>query len=58
VRLPCCNGCWATSPQSFCHRDLVITEETWDADLQVADLAQTIVLAGDTGLGRCAPLDG
>src|SRR3712207_4570459 len=58
VRLPCCTGCWATSPRSFRHRDLVITEDGWDADLPVADLAQTIVLACDTGLGRCAPLEG
>jgi hypothetical protein len=45
-------------PGSFCHRDLVITEDGWDADLQLADLAQMTVLAGDTGLGRSAPLEG
>jgi hypothetical protein len=45
-------------PGSFCHRDLVITEDGWDADLQLADLAQMTVLAGDTGLGRAAPLEG
>jgi hypothetical protein len=58
VRLPCCTGGWATSPGSFCHRDLVITEDGWDADLQLADLAQMTVLAGETGLGRSAPLEG
>jgi hypothetical protein len=45
-------------PRSFRHRDPVLTEDGWDADLQVADLAQTIVLACGTGLGRCAPLEG
>ncbi len=45
-------------PRSFRHRDLVITEDGWDAELQVADLAQPVVLGCDPGLGRCAPLEG